>query len=75
MSTIKEILDRLSPYKGRILGVIFGFFMAIVILNYGFFRSLVIAIFIFIGFYLGKQVDNRETLSDLWERLWRNRNG
>lgn len=75
MSIIKEIFDRLSPYKGRIIGVLFGLILAILVLSIGFLRALVVGLFMVLGFYLGKKADNQESLVDLWERLRRNRNG
>mgnify|MGYP000854489044 FL=1 len=75
MSKFNEIVEQLSPIKGRIIGTIFGLFVGIMILKYGFFRALVVAAFISLGYYLGRRMDRRETLPDLWERLWRNRDG
>ncbi|HHY19834.1 MAG TPA: DUF2273 domain-containing protein [Firmicutes bacterium] len=75
MSNFFQFLAQLAPYRGRIIGTIFGLFVGILILKYGFFRALVVAIFISLGYYLGLKMDRRETLSGLWERLWRNRDG
>lgn len=75
MPNFQLFLEQLSPYKGRIIGTIFGLFVGIMILKYGFFRAFVVALFIILGYYFGKRMDRREALPDLWERLWRNRNG
>ncbi len=75
MSKFNEFLEQCAPFKGRIIGTIFGLFVGIMILRYGFFRAMVVAVFISLGYYLGRKMDRRETLPDLWERLWRNRDG
>jgi uncharacterized membrane protein len=75
MSKFTEFMAQLSPVKGRILGTMFGLFIGILVLKYGLFRALVVAFFVSIGYYFGQRMDRQETLPDLWERLWQNRDG
>lgn len=57
-------------HKGKILGAAFGFFLGILYLIVGFWDMLIFAFIVFIGYYMGKKLDQGERLIHV-EVLWR----
>jgi hypothetical protein len=57
-------------HKGKLLGAGFGFFLGLLYLIVGFWDMLIFAFIVFIGYYMGKKVDQGERLLHI-EVLWR----
>lgn len=67
---LKEFLINVfSKNQGKIIGSLIGLILAILILIIGFFRTLVIVIFVFTGYYIGKKIDNKEDLVEFLDRI------
>ncbi|HBM74296.1 MAG TPA: hypothetical protein DD429_01900 [Clostridiaceae bacterium] len=63
------LLDILNKNHGKIIGSILGLALAILMLIIGFFRTLLIALFVLLGYYIGKKIDNKESLIDILDRI------
>jgi len=63
------LLNLFSKNQGKIIGSFIGLLLAILILIIGFFRTLIIVLFIFAGFYIGKKIDNKEDLVEFLDRI------
>lgn len=55
--------------RGKIVGGLIGLFCAILILEYGFFKSLFIFALVAIGAYFGSRRENREKFISFVENL------
>jgi Small integral membrane protein len=67
---LKEfLLNIFSKNQGKIIGSLIGLVLAVFILLIGFFRTLLIALFIFAGYYIGKKIDNKEDLIEFLDRI------
>lgn len=67
---LKEfLLNIFSKNQGKIIGAFIGLILSVFILLIGFFRTLLIAVFVFAGYYIGKKIDNKEDLIELLDRI------
>lgn len=57
-------------HRGKLLGAGFGFFLGLLYLIVGFWDMLIFAFIVFIGYYMGKKLDQGESLFQV-EGLWR----
>ncbi|HHY97300.1 MAG TPA: DUF2273 domain-containing protein [Firmicutes bacterium] len=70
MRTPKEELWRiLSEHPGKVLGGFFGFIIGIVVIFFGWFDAISLAICVGTGYFIGRQVDRRETLKEFLDRV------
>lgn len=66
----KEVLAKIfNSNRGKIIGTIIGLLTAIFILVIGFFKTIFIVIFMFLGYYIGKRIDKNESFLDLIEKI------
>lgn len=66
---VREVLNVLSAYKGRILGVFFGALIGLVTAKYGFWPGAFLALCLFVGYFVGKRFDRKDSLRDIIERI------
>ncbi|SHI01667.1 DUF2273 domain-containing protein [Sporanaerobacter acetigenes] len=64
-----EFIQILEENKGKTIGTIIGFVIAILVLTIGFFRTLFIVLCTWFGFYLGKKKDNQEDFREILDRI------
>ena len=57
MDWSKMVVDILTFHKGKLIGVILGLIFGIFTIQFGFWSALFIAICIFVGYFLGRRVD------------------
>lgn len=69
--------ERLKEYynnnKGKTIGFAIGLFFGIFVLLIGFFKTIFISLCAFLGYYIGKKIDNNESILELIERILPNR--
>ncbi|QCX32698.1 DUF2273 domain-containing protein [Caloramator sp. E03] len=66
----KEVLLNIfHNNRGKFIGAIVGFILAIFILTIGFLKALFIAICVFIGYYIGKKIDNKESIVETIQKI------
>jgi uncharacterized membrane protein len=65
----KDILKELLAYKGRILGGIIGLSAGLLWAFMGFWRAFAFVLCIALGYYIGKRVDQKESLTDIFNRV------
>ena len=67
---LKEyLLNYYNNNRGKVNGALIGLVLSILILSIGFFRTLLIALFVFGGYYIGKKVDNKEDIIEFLDRI------
>ncbi|MBE5780580.1 MAG: DUF2273 domain-containing protein [Clostridiales bacterium] len=59
--------------RGKIFGGICGLLIAMFIIHYGFFNTLLVAAFVIAGAYLGARKENRDRVISIFIRLLRGR--
>ncbi|HHU63173.1 MAG TPA: DUF2273 domain-containing protein [Clostridiales bacterium] len=67
--TTNHIKKYISNNKGKVIGVILGLVFAILVLSIGFFKSLFIALCVFIGYYIGNKFDKKEKFLDFLDKI------
>lgn len=66
----KEVLLRMfQNNKGKTIGATLGFLIAVLALIIGFFKTLFIVICALLGYYIGKKIDNKESIIEVIERI------
>lgn len=60
----------LSEHWGKVLGGLLGCLIGLIIIVFGFWRSLLLFFCIFAGIYLGRLFDRHEGLQNLLQRFW-----
>lgn len=59
--------DLAENHRGKVLGALIGLVFALLILRFGPLAALFIALLVFIGFSIGKRLD--DTREDIWDML------
>ncbi|PWI58786.1 DUF2273 domain-containing protein [Sulfoacidibacillus thermotolerans] len=70
MERIAQFFHKIAALPKRYLGVIAGVVSWLLILLFGFFPTLLLAVFVGIGYAIGKFADDRANVHDLVSRLW-----
>ena len=69
----KEIFNKLIEYinmnKGKVFGGFIGFLIAILVLTIGFFKTLFILLWTWLGYFLGSSSDSRKHIKELLDRI------
>lgn len=63
------LLNIFSKNQGKVIGSAAGLILAVLILVIGFFRTIVIIMFVLFGYYIGQKIDNKEDLSEFLDRI------
>ena len=63
------IINLFNQNRGKCLGLTIGIIFAAFVLIIGFFRTLFILICAYIGYYIGRKIDNNEDLIEFFENL------
>lgn len=70
----KEIILRLIEYtksnKGKTFGILTGFLIAVFIIVLGFFKTIFIVLCSCLGYYIGKKIDNGDSLKDVFYKIF-----
>ncbi|MBZ2173752.1 DUF2273 domain-containing protein [Schnuerera sp. xch1] len=68
------MLYKLSEYiktnRGKSIGIILGFLIAILILLIGFLKTIFIMLCVCVGYYIGDKIDNNENLKDVLNKIF-----
>ncbi|HJV44451.1 MAG TPA: DUF2273 domain-containing protein [Bacillota bacterium] len=59
----------ITENPGKTIGVFAGLVLGLLYIFFGFFNTLVIVVFVTVGFYMGSKFDNRENLLDFLDRI------
>jgi uncharacterized membrane protein len=58
-----------QQHSGKLLGVVFGFVFGILVLTFGFFSTLFIALCVTAGYIVGKRIDQKEDIMEILDKL------
>lgn len=63
-------LDLMDSHRGKVIGIILGLLAGLLIIIFGFWKTVFIVICILIGYFIGKRFDDGGSLDALWRRLF-----
>jgi len=58
-----------QQHSGKIIGISIGFTLGVLIISFGFFRTLFIMLCVVAGFVIGKRIDEKEDIMDILDKL------
>ncbi|WP_236614588.1 DUF2273 domain-containing protein [Sporomusa ovata] len=58
-----------QQHSGKLLGVVFGFVFGILVLSFGFFRTLFVVLCAVVGYIVGKRIDQKEDILEILDKL------
>ena len=58
-----------QQHSGKIIGISIGFTLGVLIISFGFFRTLFIILCVVAGFVIGKRIDEKEDIMDILDKL------
>lgn len=69
--SVYEILaDLLDGHRGAAIGVLLGLLVALLLIIFGFWKTIFIGICILIGYVIGRCYDGEDGPGALWKRLF-----
>lgn len=63
---IREIWEN---HRGKTIGVIFGLIIGLLLINFGFWKTLLLAIMVFIGYVVGNRIDQQDDFKEIIQRF------
>jgi uncharacterized membrane protein len=57
----------MTEHRGKVIGVLLGLLASILFISYGFWRTIFIMFCIFVGYYIGKKIDDNTNI-EAWIR-------
>lgn len=60
----------LTYHRGKVLGITLGLIFGWFAISYGFFKAVFVTICIFLGFMIGKRVDESKDVKKVFERFF-----
>jgi uncharacterized membrane protein len=67
------MLEILRSHRGKLFGAVVGLIFALLVIALGFFQAVFIACCIFMGYIIGKRVDDNESIREIMERIFKER--
>lgn len=65
-----KLLEELwQHHSGKILGVTLGFAFGILVITFGFFRTLFVVLCVISGYVVGKRIDQKEDIMEILDKL------
>ncbi|HMM21269.1 MAG TPA: DUF2273 domain-containing protein [Selenomonadales bacterium] len=66
----RKLLEELwQQHSGKIVGVTAGLVLGILIITFGFFRTLFVLFCVIAGYVIGKRIDEKEDIMDILDKL------
>lgn len=61
--------DIWQQHSGKIIGISVGLLLGVLIISFGFFRTLFVMLCVVAGFVIGKRIDEKEDIMDILDKL------
>lgn len=71
MSLTRYISDFVNENPGKSVGAVSGLILGVLILAFGFWKTIVILLFIILGFIIGKMIDDGDSGIDAIKNIFR----
>lgn len=69
----KIFTELMRFHRGKLFGILFGLLFSILVITLGFLQTIFIACCIYVGYIIGKRVDDNESLKEVMEKFFRDR--
>lgn len=73
MSLTRYISDFVNENPGKSVGAVSGLILGVLILTFGFWKTIVILLFIILGFIIGKMIDDGDSGIEAIKNIFRRR--
>lgn len=70
MNVMDILIELWRHHKGKTIGIALGLIFGIMVVSFGFWQALFIYFCVFIGFIIGKRIDNRTSIKETVERIF-----
>ncbi len=70
---LERILTELIKHRGKVMGLLSGLTFGIMVIKVGFWQTLFITFCLYIGYIIGKRIDDNESLKEVIERILKER--
>ncbi len=72
MDIFEVLANTWRNHKGKSMGIIIGFAFAVLVLEFGFWQSLFIAICVLGGLFIGRKIDQKVDIKKKVDDIFRN---
>jgi len=62
-----------EQHRGKAIGILMGLLASILFINYGFWRTIFIIICIAVGFFIGKELDEKKNFDQWLKRMFKDK--
>jgi len=70
----KQVLkELLQHHRGKIFGILLGLIFGLLVIIIGFLQTIFVALCIYIGYIIGKRVDENENIREIMEHIFKER--
>jgi uncharacterized membrane protein len=69
-SFYEYLTDQAGRNRGKVIGVLLALMAVLLIIFFGFWKTIFLAILILIGYLAGKSFDDKIDLIELWARMF-----
>lgn len=71
---LSKIVEELMTYhRGKTIGILIGLLFSVLVITVGLLETIFIAVCIYLGFIIGKRLDDNESFNDLIHKLFRDK--
>ncbi|MDH7576224.1 MAG: DUF2273 domain-containing protein [Bacillota bacterium] len=68
---MREIfVDLLERHRGKMLGIFFGLVVGLLIILFGFWKTIFVVLCVLIGYFLGKRFDDGSSPGGWWDHFF-----
>lgn len=69
----KVVIFFLGEHRGKTIGVLLGLLASVLFVSFGFWRTIFIMICIAVGYFIGKQLDDKKDFDSWLKQMFKDR--
>lgn len=73
LEMLEKIVLEITQNRGKVIGLFAGLIFGILVINIGFLKTLFITLCLYLGYIIGKRVDDNESIREVIERMLKDR--
>ena len=62
-----------EQHRGKAIGIVLGLLASILFISYGFWRTIFIIVFIALGFFIGKEIDENKNFDQWLKQIFKDK--
>lgn len=67
----KVVYYLVTEHRGKVIGISLGLLSSILFINFGFWRSIFVIACIFLGYFIGKKIDDNSNIEQWFKNLFK----